>query len=115
MVSERTEAVDSVDYGRVDHILSSLSRMALYDRLQGKIFQHNGYRVTRCLSVALSPGPGLNATDKHLVWRFFIASGEKRIPRVRARGHFVSGVLTKRFIAAAWQPFQQVAPTERLI
>lgn len=100
MVWERTEAVDSVDYGGVDHILSSGTKMALYDRFQGKIFQHNGYGVTRCLSVALSPGPGLNATDKPWCGRF-IASGEKfgfhgSEPEAEAF-HFVSGVRRRGF------------------
>ena len=56
-----------------------------------------GY-VTRCLSVALSPGPGLSATDKPWCGIPSLPQAIPRIPQIRARG---------------LQPFQQVAPTER--
>lgn len=77
MAWERTEAVDSVDYGGVDHILSSGTKMALYDRFQGKIFQHIWIRhqvFVRCIE----PWSGAQCNRQTLVWHSFIASGDSK-------------------------------------
>lgn len=124
MVWERTEAVDSVNYGGVDHILWSGTKMETcmigFRVKSSNIMDTESKVFVRCIE----PWSRAQCNRQTMVWTLHCLRRCQRIPRIRARGrgHFVSGVLTRvsspqpyeyPFVIRIGQPFQQVAPTEQ--
>lgn len=102
MVWERTEAVDSVNYGGVDHILWSGTKMETcmigFRVKSSNIMDTESKVFVRCIE----PWSRAQCNRQTMVWTLHCLRRCQRIPRIRARGrgHFVWSP-DEGFIAAA--------------